>query len=253
MLARERRQLITNALNRNGKLRTSDLVAQFGVSDVTIRADLDVLESDGRLTRTHGGAVPADGSRAAVSFDLRMELQSEAKRRIALRAAEFIRSDQTFILDSGTTTHHLARVLPEVSNLTVYTPGLTQAQELLGVSGVDVHLLGGQVDGAWLQTIGTPREQGIKGLLVERFFMGAFGIDADLDIVDQSPAMRRVKLQYVRRARTIVVLADSSKIGQLASTKVLPLEQVDVLITDSGLPPEYQERLSRLNLELIVV
>lgn len=253
VLARERRQLIANELNRTGKLRTSDLVTRFGVSDVTIRADLDALERDGRLTRTHGGAVPADLSQAAVRFDLRMELQSEAKRRIALRAAEFVHSDQTFILDAGTTTHHMAQVLPEVTNLTVYTPGLTQAQQLLGVSGVEVNLLGGRVDASWLQTTGTPREQGIKGLLVETVFLGAFGIDADLDIVDQSPTMRRLKQQYVRRARTVVVLADSSKIGRSASTKVMPLDQVDVLITDSNLSPEYRERLSQLDLELILV
>jgi len=142
--------------------------------------------------------------------------------------------------------------LPEVANLTVYTPGLTQAQQLIGLTGVDVHLLGGQVEEAWLQTIGTPREQGIKGLLVETLFLGAWGIDPDLDVVDSSPAICRVKAQYIRRARSVVLLMDSSKLGRTGSMKIMPLEDVDVLITDSGITDDQHERLGGLDLELVI-
>lgn len=252
MLARERRQLIVNELNQTGKVLTSKLVAQFGVSDVTIRADLDALERDGRLTRTHGGAVAADLSQATVGFEVRMALQSDAKRRIALAAAEYIHSDQTVILDAGSTINHLAQVLPEVKNLTVYTPGLTQAQQLLGLSGVDVHLLGGQVDTTWLQTVGTPRQQGIKGLLVETVFLSAWGIDSDLDVVDSSNAICRVKLQYVRRARKVILLLDSTKLSRPGSIKIMPLEGVDVLITDGGISHEQRQLIEQLNIQLVV-
>lgn len=252
VLARERRQQIVNELNHAGKLKTAELVAKFGVSDVTIRTDLDALERDGRLTRTHGGAVPADLSQAVVGFEVRMALQSEAKRRIALAAAQYIHSDQSVLLDAGTTTNYLAQVLPEVTNLTVYTPGLTQAQQLIGLSGVDVHLLGGQLEDVWFQTIGTPREQGIKGLLVETVFLGAWGVDKDLDVVDASPAICRVKAQYTRRARRIILLMDSTKLDKKGSMKIMPLEDVDVLITDSGISDEQRERLARLDLDLVV-
>lgn len=252
VLARERRQLIVNELNRTGTLKTSELVTQFGVSDVTIRTDLDVLERDGRLTRTHGGAVPADLSQATVGFEVRMALQSDAKRRIALAAATYIHSDQTVILDAGTTINHLAQVLPEVTNLTVYTPGLTQAQQLVGLRGIDVHLLGGQLDNTWLQTIGTPRQQGIKRLLVETVFLGAWGIDSDLDVVDSSNAICRMKLQYIRRARKVILLMDSTKLGRTGSVKIMPLGDAHVLITDRGISDEQRQQLEQLDLEVVI-
>lgn len=181
-----------------------------------------------------------------------MALESDAKRRIALAAANYIHSDQTVIFDAGTTINHLAQVLPEVTNLTVYTPGLTQAQQLIGLSGVDVHLLGGQLDSTWLQTIGTPRQQGIKGLLVETLFLGAWGIDPDLDVVDSSNAICRVKLQYIRRARKVILLMDSTKLGRTGPIKIMPLEDVDVLITDNEISDEQQQQLEQLDLDLVI-
>ena len=252
MLAKERRLLLVTELNRTGKLVTSEIASQLGVSDVTIRADFDHLERQGRLTRTHGGAIPADASAAVVAFDLRLGMRAEAKRSIALRAAEFIGSDQTIILDAGTTTHHLAQVIPEVSNLTVYTPGISLAQQLLGVDGVEVHLFGGRVDSVWLQTVGPPLAQGIKGLLAHTVFLGAYGIDDDLDIVDQSSAMAKVKQQYVRRARRVVLLADSSKIGRTGKTKVMAIDRVDILITDDEISPADRKRLAERDIELII-
>lgn len=119
-------------------------------------------------------------------------------------------------------------------------------------TGVDVHLLGGQLEDVWLQTIGTPREPGIKGLLVETVFLGAWGVDKDLDVVDASPAICRVKAQYTRRARRIILLMDSTKLNKKGSMKIMPLGDVDVLITDSGISDEQRERLARLDLDLVV-
>lgn len=252
MLAKERRKLIVNELNRSGTIHTSQLVTEFGVSDVTIRSDLDQLERSGRLVRTHGGAVLVAHDEATVAFDLRLAMHSEAKHQIALAAAELIRSNQSIILDAGTTTQHLAQVMPDVTNLTVYTPGITHAQQLLRVDGVQPHLLGGRIDPDWLQTIGTPREQGLKGVLVQTVFLGVFGIDEDLDIVDQSPAMPSIKQQYIRRARTVVVLADSTKIGKAGSAKVVPLERADIVITDNNISKADKKRLTERDIQLII-
>jgi DeoR family transcriptional regulator of aga operon len=252
MLAKERRQLIVTELNRNGKIYTSELAAQFSVSDVTIRTDLDNLERSGRLTRTHGGAVPAERAEGVVAFELRLAMQSEAKRAIALKAAEFIRGDQSIIIDAGSTTQHLAQVIPDVTDLTVYTPGITIAQQLLMVDGVSTHLLGGRVDPDWMQTVGTPREQGLKDVLVQTVFLGAYGLDDDLDAVDESPDMARQKLQYVRRARTVILLLDSSKLGRHASTKVMPIDHADYLITDTGITQTDRERITARDTQLII-
>lgn len=245
--------MIVDELNRNGKIHTSELAAQFGVSDVTIRADLDSLENRGRLTRTHGGAVPSEHtSDGVVAFERRLGIKPEAKRKIALAAAHYIRSDQSIILDAGTTTHRLAQIIPDVTNLTVYTPGLTIVQLLLRVDGVDTRLLGGRVDPDWMQTVGRPREQGLKEVLVQTVFLGVYGIDNDLDIVDQSTEMAQVKQNFVRRARTVIVLADSTKLGRAGSTKVMALDRADILITDESITRNQRKSIASRGIELVV-
>lgn len=253
MLAAERRKTLIDELNRSGQLVTSELSARLGVSEVTIRADLDELERRGRVTRTHGGAVSVVASSAIIEFEVRMSMQQEAKRRIALAAANYLNSNQTVIFDAGSTVHYLAQMMPEVTGLTVFTPGISIAQQLLAVEGVETHLLGGRVDRTRLETVGSPREQGIKGLLAQTLFLGAQGIEADLDIVDPSRDLALNKLQFARRSRTIVLLVDSSKWVQPAATKVMPVSRADVVITDAGLSDETRSQLERLDVELVVV
>jgi DeoR/GlpR family transcriptional regulator of sugar metabolism len=101
--------------------------------------------------------------------------------------------------------------------------GITTARQLLNIEGVNVRLLGGRLDGRWLETIGTPQEQGIDDLIDHTLFLGAQGVDSDLDIVDQSSELAAGKLNYARRARFIVFLADSSKWSNSALAKVMPL------------------------------
>ncbi|MBV6760403.1 DeoR/GlpR family DNA-binding transcription regulator [Rhodococcus opacus] len=242
-------------MNRTGKVVTSEVAARLGVSDVTIRADLDALERRGRLTRTHGGAVATtrDSIPAIVSFDSRMSRQHDAKRRIALAAATYLHSNQTVIFDAGTTTHHLAFVMPTVEDLTVYTSGIPIAQQLMTVDGVETHLLGGRVDPQWLSTVGNPREQGIDDLLVHTLFLGGYAIDEDLDIVDVSRNLARNKIQFSRRARTTILMLDSTKWNRPAAIKVMPVCNANIVITDDGISDETKSRLRKLKCELIIV
>lgn len=252
MLTAERRRLLLDEITRNGRLVTSEAAANLGVSEVTIRSDLDELERRGRVVRTHGGAVMQETTAGVIDFDARASLNNDAKRRIALAAREFVRSNQTVIFDAGTTIMQLAQVMPEVSNLTVYTPGITTASQLLNREGVDVRLLGGRLDPRWLQTLGTPREQGIEDLIVHTLFLGAQGVDNDFDIVDQSSELAAGKLDYGRRARSIVFLADSSKWHNAALAKVMPLNKVDVVITDDGIDSKVKRQLEAFNIDLII-
>lgn len=254
MLAKERQGRLTEELAKSGRLITSEMSALLGVSEVTIRADLIELERRGRLHRTHGGAVAPDPESAIIAFDTRMSFARDEKRRIAAAAAKLLKSDQTVIFDAGTTALALAQCIPDVSGLRVFTPGLALAHQLLNVEGVETHLMGGRVDPDWAETTGTPREQGIKDLLASTLFLGAFGIDDDLDIVDASRELSLNKLQFTRRARSIVLMVDSSKWGKNASNKVMPLDRVDIIITDDGIPDEVRVRIERdVDAELIVV
>jgi DeoR/GlpR family transcriptional regulator of sugar metabolism len=101
---------------------------------------------------------------------------------------------------------------------------------------------------ARLQTLGPPLAQGLKGLLAHNVFLGAYGIDDDLDIVDPSSSMAQVKQQYVRMRR----MSSSSKIGRIGNTKVMPLERVDILITDDEISPADRKRVAKLDIDLII-
>jgi DeoR/GlpR family transcriptional regulator of sugar metabolism len=253
VLTTERRRLLLEEITRDGRILTSAAASRFGVSEVTIRSDLDELERSGRVARTHGGALLQSPSSAIVSFDSRMVIRREAKRRIALAAREFIRGDQTAIFDAGTTVMYLAQAMPDVTGLTVYTPGVSIAQQLLGTDGVDVHLLGGRVDNQWLQTVGSVREQGIEDLVVHSIFLGANAIDEDLDVVDQSSDLGSTKMHLVSCARRVILLADSSKWNTSAPAKVMNVERADVVITDAEIDSDVRRRLERSDVELMVV
>lgn len=134
---------------------------------MTVRSDLEYLERQGRVSRTHGGAVPADAALSNDEFEIRLGVHREAKQRIAAAAVRLISSSEAVILDSGTTVHHLAQAITGVSALTVYTPALPAAQHLMRTDGVDVHFLGGRIIPSWLQTVGTARQLGIKDLIAD--------------------------------------------------------------------------------------
>lgn len=253
MLAEERRKYLIDLIQQHGQIVTSEVATQLNVTDVTIRTDLDELERRGRLTRTRGGAVAVDHHEPIVGFGARLPLHKEAKNRIALAAARFVGSDQTIILDSGTTALQLAQVLPEVEGLNVVTPNIAIAQRLQKVDGVETHLLGGRVDPDWFCTVGTPREQGIKDLVAHTFFLGARGIDNDFDLVDQSHTLAKNKRQLARRARRVILIVDSSKWQTPGPMKIMPIDRIDVVITDAGIPDEVRGHLESKDLELILV
>lgn len=252
MLTAERRRFLIDEITRNGRVVTSDIASRLGVSEVTIRADLDLLEKDGRVSRTHGGATVREASAGIVDFETRMALSRDAKRRIALLARDYVDSNQTVIFDAGTTVMSLVQVMPPVENFTVFTPGITTAQHLLATEGVEARLLGGRLDEQRLETVGTPREQGIENLIAHTLFLGVNGIDNDLDIVDHSAALGASKVEYIRHSRRTIVMADASKWHTAGATKVASLASVDVVISDDALDPEIRERIIALGTELLI-
>ncbi|GAA2019289.1 DeoR/GlpR transcriptional regulator [Nakamurella flavida] len=252
-LAEERRTKILEQLYRFGQVRTSHISSRLGVSEVTIRNDLIVLERRGRLVRTHGGAMTSlDDAGALTAFSARMTQQREEKRRIAVAAAEMVVGDETVIFDAGTTTHHLAQLLPPVDKLTVLTPGLNIAQTLMDVEGVEVFVLGGRLHPTLLETVGSVPEMGLSDLPVHKVFLGARGIDDELDVIDISLDLAQVKHRFAKMARQVVLLADSTKWHSSGEVKALALRDVDVVITDSGLSTEDRRRVQDLGVTLVI-
>jgi DeoR family transcriptional regulator of aga operon len=253
MLAEQRRAHILELLYENGYVRTGALQQQFDVSDVTLRSDLQELERRGRLLRIRGGAVISLTDVGKTTFDARLMRHKDAKQRIALAASQFIRGDSTVIFDAGTTLLALAHHMPSVNGLTVVTPALNTAQHLLDVDGVDVVILGGPVDKDTLSTVWPAAQPGESEWGAHITFLGAHGVDADLDIVEVSLQAAAAKRRLIVAGRRVIMLADSSKWAVNGRFKVSPITAIDVLITDAGLAPDIARKVSEAGIDLIVV
>jgi DeoR family transcriptional regulator of aga operon len=251
MLAEQRRHQILLALQRAGQARTSQLAEDFGVSEVTIRTDLAVLEQRKMLVKTHGGAVALPANSPAAAFEERMRRNADAKRRIAAAAAALIADNQSVVLDSGSTLLQLAMHMPTVSNVVVATTGMNIAQYLMHRPGLDVHMIGGRVFPTTVSTIVSDADNTVGGLLAHQAFVGAHAIDPAFDVVDVSEDVARTKRNLVRMARRVVVLADSSKWDVGASSKAFSLAGVDLVITDSDMPAAIRGRLDLLGVEVL--
>lgn len=250
MLADQRRHNILMTLQRTGQARTKDLARSFGVSEVTIRSDLDILTAKKRLMKTHGGAVALPPDSAVAAFEERMNRNFEAKRRIAQAAAAEIVDNQSIVFDGGSTLMQLAMQMPPVNNVIVATNGMNIAQHIMYRPGLDVHMVGGRVNASTVSTLVSDTDRAVGGLVAHQAFLGAHGIDQAFDVVDTSEDVARTKRNLVRMARRVILLADSSKWDFEAPSKAFSLSRVDLIITDSGLPQAIRARLRKLGVEV---
>ena len=231
----------------------SDLAHEFGVSEMTIRRDLASLESKTHIRRTHGGAVLAE--RMILEFDYRKqrELNHGAKRAIVAEARRLVQPGERLILDTGTTTLELATLLRDGERLTVITPSLAVASELLHSPGVEVILLGGVVRRGSPDLTGPVTEHCLELFSADITFQGADGIGLDGAIYNTDLRLARVDRMMRRVARRTCILADHSKIGQTSLARSGSLSEVDLFITDSAAPADVLRRFARLGVKVITV
>jgi DeoR family transcriptional regulator of aga operon len=250
MLAEQRRHQIMLELRRSGQARTVQLAADFGVSEVTIRSDLEILDAKKQLIKIHGGAIALPVDSPGAAFEERMHRNFDAKRRIAQMAARLIIDNQSVVFDSGSTLLQLAMQMPPVSNVVVATTAMNIAQHLMDRPGLDVHMIGGRVFPSTVSTIVADFDKAVGGLVAHQAFVGAHAIDPAFDVVDVNEDIARTKRNLVRMARRVILLADSSKWDIGASSKAFSVSRVDMVITDSDLPHGVRTRLEKLGVEV---
>ncbi|GAB6876904.1 DeoR/GlpR family DNA-binding transcription regulator [Thermaerobacter litoralis] len=252
MFAEQRRRQIIALLTSDRAVSVTELAARFGVSESTIRRDLREMEELGLVERTHGGAVLPDLRRYEPAFH-----QKEAERRaekdaIARMAAQLVETGDTIILDSGTTTLALARLLRSCTDLTVVTNSIVIAGELAAAPGVEVVVTGGTVKGRTMALVGAEVVRFLSRVNVDRVFLGINGIDLEAGLTTPTLAEAETKRAMMRAAREVVLLADHSKLGRVTFAHVADLKEVDRLITDSGAPPQFVSQLRESGLEVHV-
>jgi len=252
MISDQRHQTIINLLEDLGAVTVSDLVKEFKVSEMTIRRDLDILENQGLLRRVHGGAVSRRGRSYEPPFMLRTSENLENKIRISEAAVNLIQNGDSVTLDVGTTTLEIARQLQNKQDLTVITPSLQIANELINHPGIRLILTGGILRIGELSMVGHLAERIFEDFFVDKLFLGAGAVDLKTGVSEFNIEDALVKRAMVKSAKSVVLVADSSKFNQVAFTSIVPLSDIHTIITDKDLDPHLQAQIQAEGIELIL-
>lgn len=249
-LGTSRRTEIIKLLNRHHSLPVASLSEMLDVSEATIRRDLDKLQSDGVLVRTHGGAMI--GAEKAV-FRMPDTIPNiETKRRIARVAATMVEEGDTIALDAGTTTAELARCVRHFVGLTVVTNDLHIAYELTEASGITLNVTGGTLQGRFFALQGPLALKTIRSVHTAKAFLGLSALSADSGVTDPSLEAAQIKQAMVESSERTIMIADATKLAKTAFAKVVPLEAIDTLVTDSAAPTELLVRLRDRGITVMV-
>jgi DeoR/GlpR family transcriptional regulator of sugar metabolism len=249
-LAPERRKRIRSIVESRRAARLEELSAALGVSQATVRRDLDELAAEGRLRRVHGGAVAIDERPSELHFDAKAAEAAGEKERIAARAIELLSPDDTVYLDSGSTVLAAARLLRGWDRLTVVTNSLPAATELAG-RGPRLIVVGGEVRATSQALVGPLTHLLLDTLHVDRALIGTFAFSLEDGLTTTDPAEAYTKELVLERAREVILLADSRKVGTRSFVHAGRLEAIDILVTDDKIDERVVRSLERRGVKVI--
>ena len=258
MLARQRQATILEEVRRSGGVRVSELTSLLGVSDMTIRRDLDLLAAAGVLEKVHGGAV-LDGSERRVSeepsFASKSALEQPAKQAIAARAAAMVRPGTAIAVSAGTTTWAMAAHLAKIAPLTVVTNSVTVAETIvtLGDPQQQTVILTGGVRTPSAALVGPVADLSARSLHVDQLFIGVYGLHLKAGLTSPNLAEAQTNRVLVAQAQKVIALADSTKWATIGLASWGSIGDIDVLITDDDLSDDARDELRAVIPEVILV
>ncbi|WP_157247376.1 DeoR/GlpR family DNA-binding transcription regulator [Nonomuraea typhae] len=251
MYAEERQQDILRRAREAGRVDVARLAEELEVTTETIRRDLTVLERAGVLRRVHGGAIPVERLGFEPGLAARDEVMTAEKERIAKAALAELPEDGSVIIDAGTTTGRLVRVLPADRELTVIVNSPPLATALATRSNLTVIMLGGRVRGRTLATVDDLALRPLRQLHADVAFMAANGCSAAHGLTTPDPAEAAIKRAMIEAAERSVLLADHTKFTVTHLARFATLDEIDVLVTDTGLDPALAAQLAAAGPEVI--
>lgn len=231
-MTHERRETIIRLIESERIVKAADLIERFGVSDETIRRDLEYLEKAGYLNRVYGGAVAKSMHGMEPEYENREMKNYIEKVRIGEQAVDYIKDGDTIVIDLGTTTLQFAKALKGKKKVTVITYSLPVALELVSDGNIRVIMLGGNLRYGDLSTSGFLAEESMKHFYVDKYILGIGGLTVDGGLTDYNIEESSLRRQILPRCQKVIGLADYSKIGVTAMNRICALEELDVLITD---------------------
>jgi DeoR/GlpR family transcriptional regulator of sugar metabolism len=253
----QRRSKIIIELGRAQSLKVNDLSHRLGVSEVSIRRDLQILEDTGLLKRVYGGAVAIPDQKVGEALSTRWYQNLEKKERIGRAAAAMIQRGDHLIIDSGTTplqvVRHIAPELLASGNLTVITASLPVGREVGSHPGVHLILLGGVYLPTYDLVIGPQTIDNLKNLHADKLFLGTDGLTFTQGITTANVLEAEVDRAMVNASSEVIVVSDSSKIGVIGLVTIMPLTKIHKLVTDSDAPQDFVAELREQGVEVILV
>lgn len=247
----ERQSNIRNMVVELGRVTVPELSAHFGVSEATIRRDLEELDAQGQVHRAHGGAVRLEKTPKEPPIMQRMGEYLEEKAHIGKAAVKMINEGETIFLGSGTTVIEVARHLPYDIKLTVITNSLAVVNELATHTGIEMIVIGGMLRQSELSMVGHVAEQAVREFRADKVFIGMYAIDVECGFTNDFPPEVMTDRAILSIAPQVVVLADHSKFGRVSSMLVAPVTSAHTIITNQETPKETVKQLRDVGVKVI--
>ena len=248
----ERRKYILEQISKEGFVKVAELAKALGVTQVTIRKDLNYLETYGVLQRAHGSAIHPTQQATDINLNSQKLINFEQKKKIAEKAVSLITNNESIFLASGSTITVFAENLKPKGKLNVVSISVNISAHLGDIPGITVMQVGGILYGNTLSVLGAEASKTIESLYCSKVFFGVDGIDLDYGVTCGTGEEASITNKMMQSSQTSIVLVDSSKFGVRGFARICEIGDIDIIITDSGLPMELRQRIENLGVKLII-
>jgi DeoR/GlpR family transcriptional regulator of sugar metabolism len=253
MFAVERQKKIIEFLKSDGAVWVSKLSVELGVTEETVRRDLEKLEKQEALVRTHGGAIPVGESNHEMSLEKRKHLNAGVKEKLAKEAAKLVLPGDTVFLDASTTTFYIAKELKNMKDITIVTNSIRIITELAGLSNLKVIGVGGFVSNNQSFVGALACNYINQNCYANKMFFSSRGANANCGILDSNEAEWAIKQCMMNNSDKKFYLCDKSKIGRIGFAKLADFDEIDCFITEKDFDESVKKALLDLNKEIITV
>lgn len=249
----QRHTYILEALKRDGYVKVQELSQELGVSEVTIRKDLKLLESKKMLYRNHGSASSLSSIISDRHIDVKEKLFTEEKKRIGQAGNKLLEPNDKIMIASGTTLLAFANEITTDQHITVITSSVKVSLTLCYNPYIEIIQLGGIMRKNSVSVIGHYAENILESLSCNKLFLGVDGFDLDYGLTTSDMSEARINQQMIDASQKIIIMTDSSKFGKRGFCKICDVNKIHQIITDSNIPPHYVEMLEERGIEVTLV
>lgn len=250
MFGIQRRTKILSILKENKSIMVNELAVNFKVTEETIRRDLNLLEKQGSLVRTHGGAVLPDNIKEEISINIREGINSKGKDLIAKKAAELINDGDIIILDASTSALYMTKYLKDKIGLTVITNAVRVGIELADCKNIKIISTGGILRSKSMSFVGRVAESALNRYYSNILFFSSKGFSPKKGLTDSNEEEAAIRKVMIERSEKVVFLCDHTKFDKMGYVNTTDVSQIDMIISDKNLPTKWSDELKDLDIDI---